>query len=91
MKPNTLHVISFEPRLSFTAFEKCSSRVPEGIIKLAVTTTLEELMLVHLGDAVLELKAKRRSPVTEMVLKGTDATVAATMKDKLNVTFVAPA
>ena len=54
-------------------------------------TTLEELVLVHLGDAVLELKAKKRSPVTEMVLKGTDATVAATMKDKLHVTFVAPA
>ena len=74
--------------MSFTAFEKCSSRVPEGIVKLAVTTIREELMLVHLGDAALELKAEKRSPVTEIVLKGTDATVAAAMKDMFNVTFV---
>ena len=70
----------------FTSFQKCSSRIPEDI---AVTTTLDEFMPVHLGDAALMLKAENGRPVTETVLNGIDATDAATMKATLIVTFVA--
>ena len=76
-------------RSIFTSFQKCSSRIPEGNIIVAVTTTLDELMPVHLGDAALMLKAEKRRPVTETVLNGIDATDAAMMKATLIVTFVA--
>ena len=73
----------------FTSFQKCSSRIPEDNITVAVTTTLDEFMPVHLGDAALMWKAENCRPVTETVLNGIDATDAATMKATLIVTFVA--
>jgi hypothetical protein len=73
----------------FTSFQKCSSRIPEDNIIVGVTTTLDEFIPVHLGDAALTLKAENRRPVTETLLNGIDATDAATMKATLIVTFVA--
>ncbi len=65
--------------------------MPDGSVMVALTITLVALMLEHLGAAALKLKFEKRSPVTSIVLKGTGARVAATIKDILIVTSVAPA
>jgi hypothetical protein len=89
-KPGSKADSTGRPPWTITSFEKRSSRTPDGNIMLAVIATLGEWTLVHLGDAALELKSEKCSPVTEMVLMGTEATESATMNDMFIVTPVSP-
>jgi hypothetical protein len=71
--------------------DKLSSSTPDCSVMLAVTTTLDGLRLEQLGAAALALKAEKRRPVIEIVLKGIVVYAAAVMNDALAVTLVAPA
>ena len=73
------------------AADKLSSSTPDCSIMLAVTATLGGLRLEQLGAAALALKAEKRRPAIDIVLKVAVAYAAAAMNDALAVTLVAPA
>jgi hypothetical protein len=73
------------------AADKLSSSTPDCRIRLAVIPTSDVLRLEQLGAAALALKAEKRRPVMEIVLKGAVVNEVAAKNDALAVTLVAPA
>jgi hypothetical protein len=91
VNPESKHKIGVVGDAGAAAADKLSSSTPDWGVMLAVTATLGGLRLEQLGAAALALKAEKRRPVTEIVLKGVAANEAAAMNDALAVTLVAPA
>ena len=91
VNPEIKHRIGVVGDAGAAAADKLSSSTPDCSEMLAVTATLGGLRLEQLGVAALALKAEKRRPVIEIVLKGAVAFEAAAMNDALAVTWVAPA
>ena len=89
VKPAMEHTTGINGAVGAAALDRFSSSTPDGSVILADTTRLDEFMLEQMGAAALALKAEKRRPVSEIVLKGTLASEAATMKVTLTVTLVA--
>jgi hypothetical protein len=91
VNPATVHTTAAVGDKGAAAVDRLSSSTPDCSVMMAVTTTLGGLRLEQLGAAALTLKAEKRRPVMEMVLKGAVANEAAATNDTLAVTLVAPA
>ena len=91
VNPEIEHKIGVVSDAGAATVDRLSSSTPDCSVMMAVTTTLEGLRLEQLGAAALTLKAEKRRPVMEMVLKGAVANEAAATNDTLAVTLVAPA
>ncbi len=91
VNPEIEHRIGVVNDAGAAAADKLSSSKTDCCIIMAVTTTLGGLRLEQFGAAALALKAEKRRPVMEIVLKGAVANEAAAMNDTLAITLVAPA
>ena len=91
VNPESKHKIGVVGDAGAAAADKLSSSTPDCSVMLAVTTTLDGLRLEQLGAAALALKAEKRRPVMEIVLKGFVVNEVAAKNDALAVTLVAPA
>jgi hypothetical protein len=91
VNPEITHKIGIVGDAGAAAADKLSSSTPDCSVMVAVTATLGGLRLEQLGAAALALKAEKRRPVMEIVLKEVALYAAAAMNDALAVTWVAPA
>jgi hypothetical protein len=91
VNPEIEHKIGVVGNAGAAAADKLSSSTPDCSIMMAVTATLGGLRLEQLGAAALMLKAEKRRPVIEIVLKEVVLYAAAAMNDALTVTWVAAA
>ena len=91
VNPEIEHKIGVVGDAGAAAADKLSSSTPDCRIRLAVIPTSDVLRLEQLGAAALALKAEKRRPVIEIILKEVALYAAAAMNDALAVTWVAPA
>ena len=91
VNPEIEHRIVVVGDAGAAAADKLSSSTPDCSVMMAVTATLGGLRLEQLIAAALTLKAEKRRPVIEIVLKEAVLHAAAALKDTLAVTLVAPA
>jgi hypothetical protein len=89
VNPEIEHRIGIVGDAGVAAADKLSSSTPDCSVMLAVIATLGGLRLEQLGAAELALKAEKRRPVIEIVLKGFVANEAAAKNDVLVITLVA--
>ena len=90
VNPEIEHKIGVVGDAGAAAADKLSSSTPDCSVMMAVTATLGGLRLEQLSAAALALKAEKRMPVIEIVLKEAVLHAAAAMNDTLAVTWVAP-